>query len=219
MCFSAETSFVASGALGIAGVVALKNVREPAQIMLAGIPLIFSVQQLSEGLVWLSFTHPGFSVWRPLFTYVFLFFAVVVWPIWIPYATWLPEKEARRKTVIFFLLLCGLVVAGIIAYGLVFYPVLAEIRLHHIHYKLDFKQVLVVPRGIVYFMPSVFPPLMASNRKVRVFGLSLLGSYVVARFNYPYSVLSVWCYFAAVISLIIIWIVSATPRPAVTGMK
>src|SRR5688572_15982016 len=84
MCFSAEASFVASACLGAAGIVSLKVNKEPGQVLLAVIPLIFSVQQLAEGMLWLSFSHPDFLVSRQFFTYSFLVFSLMVWPVWLP---------------------------------------------------------------------------------------------------------------------------------------
>jgi len=54
MCFSATASFGASAVLGVIGIVAVAKAKTNPQRVFATIPLIFSVQQLSEGFLWLS---------------------------------------------------------------------------------------------------------------------------------------------------------------------
>ena len=54
MCFSANASFIAGATISAIGVVTLKKVKAPSQIVFASIPLIFGVQQLSEGVLWLT---------------------------------------------------------------------------------------------------------------------------------------------------------------------
>jgi len=53
MCFSAEASFIAGGILSIAGIVTLAKTQNPSYRALASIPLLFGLQQIGEGFVWL----------------------------------------------------------------------------------------------------------------------------------------------------------------------
>ena len=52
MCFSATASFTAGTALIAVGGVSLRRSRGKAELPLALVPLLFGVQQLSEGLLW-----------------------------------------------------------------------------------------------------------------------------------------------------------------------
>ena len=54
MCFSATASFGASAVLGAIGIIAVAKAKTKPQRLFATIPLIFAVQQLTEGLLWLS---------------------------------------------------------------------------------------------------------------------------------------------------------------------
>jgi hypothetical protein len=56
MCFSASVSFTAGTALIALGAVTLKKAGHGAELAYAAIPLLFGVQQLIEGLLWLSFS-------------------------------------------------------------------------------------------------------------------------------------------------------------------
>lgn len=55
MCFSASASFIAGAALTATGVATLQMTARKAEIPFATIPLLFGLQQITEGLIWLSF--------------------------------------------------------------------------------------------------------------------------------------------------------------------
>jgi hypothetical protein len=67
--------------------------------LFASIPLIFGVQQIAEGILWLTLPNSEYLTIQKIFTYVYLFFAQIVWPIWVPIAILLLEKEATRKNI------------------------------------------------------------------------------------------------------------------------
>ena len=98
MCFSAGASFGAGVVLSVIGIASLKKVQTPSQIVFASVPLIFSVQQITEGFLWLALSNPAFAFLQQFTTYTFLFFAQVVWPMWVPLAIFLLEKEDKSET-------------------------------------------------------------------------------------------------------------------------
>src|SRR4051812_45712956 len=100
MCFSAGASFGVSAVLLAGGVVSLKKATTHSQAPFAAIPLLFSVQQLTEGFLWLTMTNPGLEGWQKILTYIFLLFAQVVWPFWVPFSIWLLEKDRKRKKIL-----------------------------------------------------------------------------------------------------------------------
>jgi hypothetical protein len=55
MCFSATASFTAGTVLSAIGVVTVTKAERPSEVPFAMIPLLFGVQQLIEGVVWLTF--------------------------------------------------------------------------------------------------------------------------------------------------------------------
>ena len=61
MCFSASASFGAGIVLSSIGIATITKTQSRSQLSLAFIPLIFAVQQFSEGFLWLSLLHPGFA--------------------------------------------------------------------------------------------------------------------------------------------------------------
>lgn len=59
MCFSATASFVSGALLTGAGLATLSRNSIPEQRVFAAMPLIFGLQQISEGFVWYALQRPG----------------------------------------------------------------------------------------------------------------------------------------------------------------
>lgn len=55
MCFSATASFAAGAGLLVVGAITLRQARRRAEMPFAAIPLLFGIQQLIEGALWLTF--------------------------------------------------------------------------------------------------------------------------------------------------------------------
>jgi hypothetical protein len=123
MCFSAGASFGASAVLSIIGTTAIIKARTVPQGLFAGIPMIFSVQQLSEGFVWLAMKNPDLAGWQPFFTHVFLVFALALWPVWIPFTIRNLEQEKKRRRALTFFLFTGIVVSVAAVCALLLFPV------------------------------------------------------------------------------------------------
>ena len=99
MCFSANASFGSGIILAVISVASLKKVQYPTHIYFAAIPLIFCIQQIIEGLLWLALIDPVYASLEKVSTYSFLFFAQVIWPIWIPFAVLSLEVKSKYKTI------------------------------------------------------------------------------------------------------------------------
>jgi hypothetical protein len=57
VCFSASASFIAGTSLCAVGVATLKRAEAKTELPFAMIPLLFGIQQLTEGVIWLTFSH------------------------------------------------------------------------------------------------------------------------------------------------------------------
>ena len=79
MCFSATASFSAGTVLLGLGTLALKSADRPRELMFAAIPLLFAIQQLTEGVIWLTFRYDAPQINRVM-TQVYAFFSHVLWP-------------------------------------------------------------------------------------------------------------------------------------------
>lgn len=208
MCFSAGASFGAGIVLSAIGIVALKKTKSPALYAFAAIPLLFGMQQLTEGVVWLSANHTISGGWKPAATLAFLLFAQVIWPFWVPFSFWLFERGPRHRKALLSLLVLGSALAVYHGYCLAVYPVSAEISEHHIAYSLDFPSFGGGISSIVYLLTTIVPPLLSSQKKMHLLGWVILFSFIVTIAFYKLYIISVWCFFAAVISGVVLFLLN-----------
>jgi len=207
MCFSATASFGSATVLLIIGGVCIKNSETGPQRLLSSITLMLSVQQFLEGIVWISFMNPEYSEWGKTATYGFLIFAQVIWPFFIPFSIMLIEKDKKRKKILLFLTIIGSVQALFLGYGMLRYSVSSEILHSHVRYDLDFPPANRWFGGALYIIATGISPFFSSNKRLRMVGVIVLCSYLFTRVLYAQNVISVWCYFAALISFVILAVI------------
>lgn len=201
MCFSASASFGAGIVLTVIGVATIKKTHRRSQLLFASIPLIFGTQQLSEGILWLTISNPEYANIQKIFTYVYLFFAQIVWPIWVPIAILLLEKEATRKNIQRFFVLLGLIVAVYLGYCLFIFNVEAKIISRHIDYQQDYHENTKIFAIILYGFATILPSFFSHIKRMWMLGFTILISYIITYIFFNQYVLSVWCFFSSIISL------------------
>jgi hypothetical protein len=203
MCFSAGASIGAGVVLTTIGAVTIRQTRHASQWLFAAIPLLFGMQQFTEGVIWLTAERPEFAATKQTFTHIYLFFAQVLWPLWVPTAIFLLEKHPLQRQIQRVLVGAGVVVGVYMAYCLSRYDVLASIQGHHIAYILDYPMNLQYYAMFLYGMATILPPFFSHVRRMWMLGTTILLSYVVTVIFYDYYILSVWCFLSAVISITI----------------
>jgi hypothetical protein len=211
MCFSAEASFAASAVLGAGGVWTLSRSTSPAERPLAAIPLIFSVQQFSEGVVWIGVVNEQ-AILTAVFSYVFSFFALFLWPIYVPLAVMRVETAPRRRRIQELLLVVGICSAVVICGSLVRHPLETHLAGRHLCYHLEPSYETIA----LYFL-AVSTPCFSSHLWLRVFGGLLVFSLATSLGFYTREFVSVWCFFAALLSGIILLHQNRVQRPALGG--
>lgn len=204
MCFSTEASFGAAVILTLAGAFTLNKCQRKELLWLAATPLLFGIQQFAEGLLWMHFQNHLDSNLAFYWTKrIFLTFAFLVWPIWIPLAVGLAEKIKFRRYLIFFDLACGIGLSMInLSYALK-QEILVEIVNHSIQYTGE-----VPPQTFLYPLIVLLPCFISSLKNMWVFGALALLGYIVAYYFYATTFVSVWCFFAAIVSVVIYKIVN-----------
>jgi hypothetical protein len=90
MCFSASASFIAGTVLLAVGAVTVRKAQHKAELPFAAIPLLFGVQQLIEGVIWLTFRFDA-PLLNPAMTFVYSLFSHVLWPFYVPLSALLLE--------------------------------------------------------------------------------------------------------------------------------
>lgn len=200
MCFSATASLTAGTALVAVGGLTLRKSRGKVELPLALVPLLFGVQQLTEGVLWLSLRHdlPQLRTWA---TYTFSMFSHVLWPIFVPFAILLVETSRRRKKALGVFQVLGLGVGLYLFYFIVRFPVTAHVHNQSIFYRSPHFYIGAVL--VIYLLATCVSGLFSSHRCINVFGVLAFVLAIVAYQISAATFVSVWCFYAAVLSLLI----------------
>lgn len=206
MCFSAQASFAGSAVITAIGVATLTKVKKPSQIPFAVIPLLFGIQQCAEGILWITLKSGTADSLQSAAAYIFLITALVIWPTMIPFSMLLLEKGPQRKKLLTGLTAMGGIVSLYYAFCLIFYRVYPQIQSFHIIYIDEFPGRLVDIAFILYLATTILPLFVSSVKRMWIFGVLIAGSCLVTEIFYAQYLTSVWCFFAALISIAIFWI-------------
>jgi hypothetical protein len=203
MCFSASASFIASGVLAAIGLASIVSIKSQKWLFIALIPLFFAIQQFAEGLVW---AYGSYSA-----ALVFLFFAFIVWPFFIPFACLMAESDNRSRRWLYMLAIMGCGVSLCLLFGLMSSEVTFNIQGCHVVYDaaqglLEYGYLwLTVACG--YCVATIMPFFVSSHRQMKIMGFLVGSSCLIAYLFYTVYFISVWCFFAALISSAVVYII------------
>lgn len=203
MCFSPTASFIASGVLATIGVATLRHVREPRTLLFASVPLLFAFHQFSEGMVWLGLDgHFGADVAKRA-GYVFMVYAQGILPFLMPAAVALLEPPGRRRGLIWGLAALGAVVCAWDLYGLIVLPSRVFVDHASIAYRNPMTGNLYI--SLVYILATCGSLLASSHKVVRWYGVLNAVGLTVVELVREYAFASVWCFYAASLSVMLYW--------------
>lgn len=208
MCFSPAASFTAGIVLGGTGVASVRAAKGSKEIPFASVPFLFGAQQLTEGVVWLTFGMPGI---QSVATFVYLLFSHILWPVFIPFAVWYREPVRWRRLAIAPFVAMGGLVAAYFLYYLLTETVTPQIVNECIAYGAPhFYQTFVLSP---YSVATCVSCLFSSNRFVKAFGILTFLAAGLSHYFFTENFVSVWCFFSAVLS-VLIYAHARSSRPA-----
>lgn len=207
MCFSATVSYSAGVALIGSGVYAIQQARPLASryLLLALIPLFFGIQQLFEGRVWQLLNAGDIPAAVP-FAIGFHFFSHFLWLWMIPLCSYLIEPKLRLKRLFLGITLFGATAGGVVYGALLLHTgwMKISVRGHSIVYDIASTYhgffSIGLPPSALYGLIILTPLFLSSQRFLRYFGALVFLSVVIASLMYGYAFVSVWCFFAAILS-------------------
>jgi hypothetical protein len=212
MCFSAAASFSAGAVLTGVGIVTFQK-SKPEQRWFGTIPFLFGTQQIIEGLLWLCLEHHFMSAqWASIWTYAFLFIAQVIWPIWVPFSIIHMQPKLDRSLLQKSLLVLGGILSAYLWISLMVFPVEAKISGHHILYVQDYPPRITQWSGLIYVLVTIIPSFLSPLNKMKWLGVFVLLSYMITAFFYEGYVVSVWCFFASLISVVVLYVIQANRK-------
>ena len=224
MCFSATASFTSAALLFTMGVYASRAAwsSDSRYLPLALFPVAFGFQQGFEGLTWLGLaSHQSELV--QLGALGFLFFSHGFWLVWPALTVFSLEERPWRRA-----LLLGIAIMGVLLSLSLYAPSLRDPQwplvevvegsiAYHIHSLTPW-----VPGPLVRFiyMLIVLGPLWLSKQsQIRLFGHFIGASLVVTYYFFDYAFVSIWCFFAAIASFYIAYILHSGSLMETTALE
>jgi hypothetical protein len=211
MCFSATASFVAGASLSLIGLISISYSRSLKQRMIAAIPLSFGIQQFAEGLVW-----KGMEAQNDLMVgyaaHIFLFIAAFFWPVWIPLTMRTIETHEKRRAILTALTAGGGALGCFLIYQGLTSGILVRIVNCHIMYTIG-NSISYLPESLAYILVTIVPFFIVLNPLVNLMGIAIAVSYVISYLFYIKAFISVWCFFAAIISFFAAFIIYKLDEP------
>ena len=149
---------------------------------------------------------------------------MVIWPAWVSCSIYLIEQNLKRKIILRIIAGLGILLSFFSAYYLLNYPSGAHITTFHIQYDLNVPYGLATVFGLLYLIPTVISHFISSNKRVVIMGVLVLCSYLISFLFFKDYLLSVWCFFSAILSLLVysVLVVKTSPtirQPIYNGIK
>jgi hypothetical protein len=216
MCFSAEASFAAAAVLVPAGGYCIARAMRYSlrYLPLALVPLAFAAQQCAEGFVWLGLGRDDPDLVRDA-SRIYLFFALAYWPFMVPFSLCVRERRPKQRLLLALIALLSLIWVW-------FYLPLAldpdrwlTTRVVHHSVSYDFEDLPalgylpITAWRFVYLVFICAPMALAVPKRsergilVPVVVLLVAGLFLVCYILFAYAFTSVWCFFAAFLSLML----------------
>jgi len=196
--YFAVLNFTLSGAIGLIGILTLRKVSTPNEVLFALLPLLFALHQFTEGFVWLGV---GGHIERralELAAGIFIYYAQGLLPFLVPLAVWLIEKRAWRRDILALLTLLGLALAIYTMYGLSKFPSSVTVINNTLFYNNPWTANYY--DAAIYIITTCGSLMLSSSISVALFGvLNLIGLTLIFLLR-PYGFTSLWCLYAAAIS-------------------
>lgn len=222
MCFSAQASFAASAALIFISALCFKKAQTNSQRLLASGPLFFGVQQFLEGLVWVTLNRgDSSSALHQCSIYGFLSFAYIFWPLFVPLTAYLFEKNPLRKKIEFGLLILGSFIATTGLLALTVFGYTANALNHHIAYEYIPSTSIFSPSALIllhYILLALYTVVIVGSMVISttpymwLMGCLVALGFIVAQILFAVAFGSVWCFFAALASIVIYLSISTMHR-------
>lgn len=169
-------------------------------------PVLFAVQQAAEGVVWLTIGDPQSTRVHQLGAWAFLGFAFVVWPAYAPASLYAAERDPDRRRILRVIALWGAVLAASAPLLLARWHPVATVVEHSIRYAPIGTENSVL-NGLLllaYVVPTVAPFLVSSTTMARTLGGAFVVSLIITVVVERNALTSVWCFFAALLSALIL---------------
>jgi hypothetical protein len=217
MCFSTAASFTTAALLLPLGIYASKIAwfKDSRYLPLTIIPIFFGIQQGMEGMEWLSINSNQADVIR-FWALGFLFFAYGFWLVCPAVGMFIIERRPRTRQQLLTIAFIGFFFGVSLYLPLLLYPdwLTVVIRQGSIDYQTRLIYDRFLSRDTIHliYLAIVLSPLYLSNLdRIKIFAGLIALSMIASTFFFNYAFVSVWCFWSAILSIYIIYIVKVLP--------
>jgi len=201
MCFSATASFTSSAAIAVVGVATVAISRGPREWLFAAIPLLFAFHQFAEGAVWLGLTGNGALGGVQPWGFMYMLYAQGLLPLLVPLSVWLIEPNRHRRLMVLPFLALGAALTLYQLWALLHFTTTIFVESHSVAYRNPGSSNLVI--ATLYVIATCGSLFFSEYRYIVALGaVNLLGVLAVIWLK-QYAFTSVWCAYAAVVSVLI----------------
>ncbi|MEO8736019.1 MAG: DUF6629 family protein, partial [Edaphobacter sp.] len=201
MCFSATANFAGSAVLGTIGVATLTHVKHRREFLFAAMPLLFAAHQFIEGFVWLGLDNILPSYVAHDAGAAFVLYAQGLLPFLLPLGVYLIEPTPSRQRRMFRFVLLGGGLMLYLLWGLTAYPLQVSAHTHSIVYFNPVTTTSTV--AVLYVIATCGALLFSGFRYLIALGIANIIGLLVVMLVMRYAFTSIWCAYAAVISVLV----------------
>ena len=120
---------------------------------------------------------------------------------YVPFAMGVLEAVRWRKRTLFAFEAAGIAVGLYLLYSIVTRPLVADVVGRHIVYASP--HFYLVPVMVLYLAATCVSCFVSSHGFVKLFGVLSLSSFIAAYIVHIGALVSIWCFFAAILSVLI----------------
>lgn len=213
MCFSVEADLALGVAVGAVGVDALRHVSRPAQLPLAALPLVFAAHQVNEAFVWWGLDGTLGTAVGTAAAWIYLAVAFA-FPVVVPIAAVRVEPDRGRRSVMWAFAALGGLVSAILLVALVRNGPNARLEDLYIAYSVDISYGGQL--AVLYVVATCGAFLASSDRRIALVGALNLVAVAVLAWLLMAGAISLWCAWAALVSVLIAGYLRTSPTPEVS---
>jgi hypothetical protein len=199
MCFSMTADLTVGTALIPVAAGALHEVKHWREVPFALLPTIFALHQFVEAAVWPnSVVSPGMA---QVAVRIYVFIALPLLPTLVPLAVLMLEPRGARLRVAPFVGL-GVVVSAYLGVVVLTHPVGVMTCPHALEYQTGVHNEYLW--AVLYIVAVIGPALMSGYPSIVAFGIANLVGLIVVAVLYVQAFASLWCIYAAVLSVLVL---------------
>ncbi len=170
-------------------------------IAFAALPLLFGAHQLTETFVWWGLQGHVPSAVGHVAMWLYLLFAFVLLPTYVPLAIRAIEPPGLRKQIMTGFLALGVVVSILLLAAMIRGPVSASLGHDHVAYSIKLHAGLLIVGA--YVLATCASAIFSGYRHIAIFGvINLIAVAILARLTID-GFASLWCGWAALTSVAI----------------